>query len=101
VKELCDGALGLALPSYHPYFAPMSTAAQIEALAQRAKSLPEDRQQAVVDAMRELLDEPYQLSDVELAILTPALADAEAGRNLMSLGDVDQRTRKLIATWPK
>jgi hypothetical protein len=79
----------------------MSTAAQIDALAQRAKLLPEDRQQAVADAMRELLDEPYQLSDAELSVLMPALADAEAGRNLVSLGDVEQQTRKLIATWPK
>lgn len=79
----------------------MTIAAEIEALAERAKQLPEDRQQAVLDALRELLDKPYQLSVAEMAILRPALADAQADRNLVSLRDVDQRTRTLIATWPR
>lgn len=83
------------------YFAAMSTSAQIDALAERAKHLPEDRQQAIVEALREMVDEPYQLSDAELAILMPALADAAAGRNLVSFEDVDTRTRKLVGAWPK
>jgi hypothetical protein len=79
----------------------MTTAAQIDNLAERAKRLSEDRQQAIVEAMREMIDEPYQLSDDEMAVLLPALADVEAGRNLESFDEVDQRTRKLIDTWPR
>ena len=59
---------------------------QIDALAERAKALPEDRQLAVVEALREMLDEPYILSQDELAILQPALADAKSGS---ALSDAD------------
>jgi hypothetical protein len=54
----------------------------IDDLADRAKRLPEDRQRAVAEALREMLDEPYPLSDEELAVLRPALADARAGTGL-------------------
>jgi hypothetical protein len=59
-----------------------SPSAIIDDLADRAKRLPEDRQRAVAEALREMLDEPYPLSDDELAILRPALADARAGTGL-------------------
>ena len=32
---------------------------QIDTLADRAKRLPEDRQRVIVEALREMLDEPY------------------------------------------
>lgn len=54
----------------------------IDALADRAKRLPEDRQRAIVETLREMLDEPYVLSADELAILRPALAEANAGVGL-------------------
>jgi hypothetical protein len=79
----------------------MTTAAQIDSLAERAKRLSEDRQQAIAETMREMIDEPYQLSEDDMAVLQPALADVEAGRNLQSFDEVDQRTRKLIDTWPR
>lgn len=79
----------------------MTTAAQIDSLAERAKRLSEDRQQAIAETMREMIDEPYQLSDDEMAVLLPVLADVEAGRNLVAIDEVDQRTRKQIDAWPK
>lgn len=61
----------------------MSPAATlIDELAERAKRLPEDRQRLVAEALRDMLDEPYVLSDGELAVLRPALAEAQAGTNL-------------------
>jgi hypothetical protein len=71
----------------------MSTTTLIDHLAERAKRLPEERQLAVVEALRELLDEPYQLSEEELAILRSALVDAEAGRNLID-ADTDDILNK-------
>ena len=79
----------------------MNIAAQIDSLAERAKRLTEERQLAIVEAMREMIEEPYQLSDDELAILQPALTEAQAGRNLVSVAEVDQRTRRLIDQWPR
>lgn len=61
----------------------MTTATtQIDILADRAKRLPEARQRVIVEALREMLDEPYVLSDDELEVLRPALADARAGTDL-------------------
>jgi hypothetical protein len=54
----------------------------IDTLADRAKRLPEERQRRIAEALREMLDEPYVLSDDELAVLRPALADARAGSGL-------------------
>ncbi len=55
---------------------------QIDVLAEKAKRLPEERQRAVIEALRELLDEPYVLSEDELAVLRPALAEVQAGAAL-------------------
>ncbi len=54
----------------------------IDTLAERAKRLPEDRQRLVAEALQEMLDEPYVLSENELAVLRPVLAEAQAGTNL-------------------
>jgi hypothetical protein len=51
-----------------------ATRTLIVSLADRAKQLPEKRQLVIAEAMRELLDEPYPLSEDELTILRPALA---------------------------
>lgn len=55
---------------------------QIDALADKAKRLPEERQLAVIEALRELLEEPYVLSPEELSILRPALAELRSGVEL-------------------
>ncbi len=52
---------------------------QIDVLADKAKRLPEERQLAIVEALREMLEEPYELSPEELAVLTPALAEIQDG----------------------
>ncbi|NJL72853.1 MAG: hypothetical protein HC888_15515 [Candidatus Competibacteraceae bacterium] len=62
---------------------------EIDALAEKAKRLPEERQLAVVAALREMLDEPYVLSAEELSILAPALADIQAGTALLTDADSD------------
>jgi hypothetical protein len=54
----------------------------IDTLADRAKRLPEERQRRIAEALREMLDEPYVLSDDELLVLRPALADARVGSGL-------------------
>ena len=55
---------------------------QIDVLTDQVKRPPEERQQAIVDALREMLDEPYILSDDDLAILRPARADAQTDVNV-------------------
>ena len=59
-----------------------TTTEQIDALATKAKHQPEERQKEIVAALREMLDEPYSLSQDELNILRPALAEAQAGEHL-------------------
>ena len=46
-----------------------------------------------------MLDEPYPLSVEELAILRPALTDALAGQNLISLDACDVISRRKIKEW--
>ena len=62
---------------------------QIDDLADRAKRLPEERQRLIAEALREMLDEPYVLSDSELAILRPALADVIAGTHVADADTID------------
>jgi thymidylate kinase len=53
---------------------------RLEELFTKVLSLPEPLQETVAEALAEMTsDEPYQLSDDELAILIPALARAEHG----------------------
>ena len=59
-----------------------TTYEKLETLFARLRSLPEPRQQAAVEALSEIADDFYQLSDDELAVLEPALKDAEHGLNL-------------------
>ena len=62
----------------------MDTTAQIlESLIARVRDLPEERQQAVIDAIHEIADEPYRLSEDELSILRPALEEAKRGEYLV------------------
>ena len=52
-----------------------TSSTEIDALADRAKRLPEERKHEIIEALREMLDKPYVLSPEELAILRPALAE--------------------------
>lgn len=60
----------------------VNSATVMDALVDKAKSLPEERQLAVIEALRELLEEPYVLTDEELKVLRPLLSDAHEGKNL-------------------
>jgi hypothetical protein len=52
---------------------------KLETLFAKLLTLPEARQQAALEALSDITEEPYQLSDDELATLRPALARAERG----------------------
>ena len=54
----------------------------LDQLVARVRQLPEARQRAAIEALRDIADEPYVLSDDELAVLLPALDDARLGQNL-------------------
>jgi hypothetical protein len=67
----------------------MTTQEKLEALFARVRALPEPRQLAAVEALAEIAQEPYALSDEERAILEPALAEAKRGENLIDDEDLD------------
>jgi hypothetical protein len=57
-----------------------TTAAKLEALFARIRTLPPERQEHAVMVLTELTEEEvYELSDEELAILEPALEAAKRG----------------------
>ena len=56
----------------------------------KVRALSEERQLAAIEALAEIsADEPYVLSDDELAIVKPALEDAKRGVNLVDAEDLD------------
>jgi hypothetical protein len=58
----------------------MSTVQEkLETLFAKLRTLPEARQQAALEALSDITEEPYQLSEDELATLRPALERAERG----------------------
>jgi hypothetical protein len=67
----------------------MTTQEKLEALFAKVRTLPEPRQLAAVEALAEIAEEPYVLSDEERAILEPALAEAKRGENLIDDEDLD------------
>ena len=79
----------------------MSALVEIDALVAKLRTMSQERQEAAAEMLREITEDVYQLSDSELAVLRPALADTLAGRNLVSLDDCDALTRRAIDTWPK
>jgi hypothetical protein len=52
---------------------------KLEALFAKVRLLPEQRQEAAVEALTDITEEPYQLSAHELALLKPALQRARQG----------------------
>ena len=68
----------------------MTTQEKLEVLFAKVRALPEPRQLALLEFLaEEVAEEPYELSDEELAILEPALADAKRGENLIDDEDLD------------
>ena len=68
----------------------MTTQEKLEALFAKVRALPEPRQLALLEFLaEEIAEEPYELSDEELAILEPALADAKRGENLIDDEDLN------------
>lgn len=59
-----------------------TTHERLETLIAKVRRLPESRQVAVIEALREITDEPYQLTDEERAILTAARDEADRGQYL-------------------
>jgi hypothetical protein len=57
----------------------MTTQEKLEALFAKVRALPEPRQQAAIEALSEIAEEPYQLSDDELAVLRPAMERVRRG----------------------
>jgi hypothetical protein len=58
-----------------------TTKEKLESAFARVRALPEERQEAALDAPKEIAHEPYQLTDEELAILKPALERARQRTN--------------------
>ena len=56
-----------------------TTYEKLETLFAKVRSLSEPRQQAAVEALSEIAEEPYQLSEEELAVLRPALERTRRG----------------------
>lgn len=52
---------------------------KLETLFAKVRTLPEPRQQAAVEALTDIAEEPYHLSEDELAVLRPALERAKRG----------------------
>jgi hypothetical protein len=69
----------------------MTTQEKLEALFAKVRALPEPRQLAAVEALAEIAQEPYVLSDEERAIIEPALEDAKRGENLIDIDDLRLR----------
>lgn len=64
-----------------------TTKEKLERVFARVRTLPEPRQEAALEALTEIADEPYQLSDEELSVLKPALERAKRGETV-SDGDM-------------
>ena len=52
---------------------------KLETLFAKVRALPEPRQKAAVEALTDIAEEPYNLSEDELAGLRPALERAKRG----------------------
>lgn len=59
-----------------------TTKEKLESAFARVRALPEELQEAALEALNEIADEPYPLSDEELAILRPALERAKRGETV-------------------
>jgi predicted transcriptional regulator len=69
------------------------TEEQLERLITKVRTLPTARKRVVVQALREITDDTYVLSDDERAVLEPALARAKRGE-FASDDEVDEVLNK-------
>jgi hypothetical protein len=69
----------------------MTTQAKLEALFAKVRALPEPHQQAAIEALAEIAEEPYVLSEDERAIVEPALEEAKRGENLIDIDNLSLR----------
>lgn len=67
----------------------MTTLEKLDALMARLRSLSEERQLLAVDALSDITEEVYVLTDDERAVLEPALDDVKRGQNLVDADRVD------------
>ena len=72
-----------------------TTLEKLETLYLKVRSLPKARQELAVEALSEIAEDVYALSDDERAVLEPALRDAERDENLAD-ADTDEILSK---TW--
>jgi hypothetical protein len=59
-----------------------TTDEKLESLFAKVRALPKARQELAVEALSEIAEDVYVLSDDERAVLEPALRDVERGENL-------------------
>lgn len=59
-----------------------TTLEKLETLFLKVRGLSEARQELAVEALAEITEDVYALSDDERAVLEPALRDAECNENL-------------------
>lgn len=57
-------------------------ASQLDALVEKLRRLPEWRLRSALESLREIVEEPYELTGEELAVLRPALDEALRGEHL-------------------
>ena len=57
-------------------------ASQLDALVEKLRRLPEWRLRSALVSLREIVEEPYELTGEELAVLRPALDEALRGEHL-------------------
>ncbi len=67
----------------------MTTLEKLDALMVKLRSLSEERQLLAVDALSDIAEDVYVLSDDERSVLEPALDDAKQGKNLVDADRVD------------
>jgi hypothetical protein len=63
----------LSCPGAAWYELHMQNLAKLEDLFDKVRAMPASQQALIAEALAELTTEPYQLSDDELRVLTPAL----------------------------
>lgn len=66
---------------------------KLESLFAKVRNLPKARQELAIEALSEITDEVYELSDDERAVLEPALRNAELGENLTDANADDLLTK--------
>jgi hypothetical protein len=67
----------------------LTTQEKLDTLFAKLRSLPEERKALAVEALAEIIEELYVLSDHERMVLEPALAEAKRGENLIDADKLD------------